>query len=297
MRVTFNSIRDNSLLHMNRESSKLAKVQNEIASGQKITRANEDPLVAQKILSLQSANAKDTQFYRNAGYALDISRASYAAMDRVRETVDRSGEIAQSISGLTTPDAYRAYAEEVDGLIERAVSVVNQQFDGKNLFGGTQTDTPPFNVTRDGAGQATAIAYTGAAKGADYQISENTTVAPFVDGPTNTTTADFIGRLIGLRDALLAGDASAITAARPGLRTSENDVLNNLGRMTAQQNHLETTQDAISLRFDQATARINQYNDVDLSTAIVNLTKSETAYQASLQATAKISEHSLLDYI
>lgn len=297
MRVTFNSIRENSLLHMNRESAKLAKTQDEIASGQKITRPNEDPLVAQKILSLQSANAKDQQFYRNAGYALDISRASFSAMDRVRETVDRSGEIAESISGLTTPDAFRSYAEEVDGLIEQAVSVVNQQFDGKNLFGGTKTDSPPFNVTRDGTGKATAVAYVGAAQGADLQVSESTTVSPFADGASNTGTADFITRLIELRDALTGGDASSITALRPGLRASENEVLDTMGRLTAQQNHLEKTQDALSLRYDQAAARINQYNDVDLSTAIVNLTKSQTAYEASLQATAKISEHSLLDYI
>src|SRR6218665_123549 len=121
MRVTFNSIRENSLVNINREGSKQAKLQTQIASGQRIANANEDPLVAQKILSLQASNAQDQQYYRNVGYALDVSKASYSAMDKVRETVDRAGEIAESVSPLTTPDGFRSYAEEVNGLIEQAV--------------------------------------------------------------------------------------------------------------------------------------------------------------------------------
>lgn len=297
MRVTFNSLRDSSLINLNREGATQAKLQNQIASGQRISNPDEDPLVAEKILSLQSSNAQDQQYYRNVGYALDISRASYSAMDHVRQTVDRSGEIAESISGLTTPDGFRSYAEEVDGLIEQAVSAVNQQYDGKSLFGGTKTDAPPFSVTRDAAGQVTAVSYVGAAQGATIQISQNSSVTPFADATNNNGTADFINRLVSLRTALTNGDADAITALRPDLRDSENDVLDTLGRFASQQSRLETAQDTLSTRFDQSTARINGYNDVDLSTAMVELTKSQTAYQAAIQTTAKISQHSLLDYL
>lgn len=297
MRVTFNSIRDDSLAGINREGTKQARLQNQISSGQKISRADEDPLVAQKILSLQSTSAQAQQYYRNAGTALDISKASFTAVDAVRQTSDRAGEIVASVGPLTTPDGFQTYGTEVDELIEQAVSAVNRQFDGKYLLGGTKTDTPPYTVARDGAGKVTSVAYVGAAQGASIQISEDSTVSPYTDGASNADLRDFINNLVALRDSLQSGNASAVSAQRPALQASEDAVLNTLGHLGAQQGRMEASQEAASSQYDDASVRISNYNDVDLPTAMVQLTKSQTAYQAALQAAAKIASHSLLDYL
>src|SRR5262245_28270689 len=139
MRVTFNSFRDESLASLNREASNQARLQAQISSGQRISRADEDPLTARKILGLQSASAQQQQYFRNAGTALDISRSTYSAVDTVRKVSDRAGELAARTSGLTTPAEYAASAAELNGLIEQAVTAANQQFDGKYLLGGTKT--------------------------------------------------------------------------------------------------------------------------------------------------------------
>jgi flagellar hook-associated protein 3 FlgL len=297
MRVTFNSIREDALGAMGREMAKQARLQNQISSGQKISQANEDPLAAQKILSLQSTSAQAQQFHRNAGYALDISKASYNAVDAVRQTSDRAGEIAAGISGLTTPDGFETYATEVNGLIEQAVSAMNRQFDGKYLLGGTKTDTAPYVSTRDGSGNVTSVAYAGAAQGAAFQISEGVAISPYTDGASNGDMRDFVNNLVALRDALESGSATAVNAQRSALQSSEEAVLNTLGRLGAQQGRIERSQEAASNTYDEASARIGAYNGVDLSQAIVELTQSQTAYQAAIQATAKIAANSLLDYI
>ncbi|MEA3213592.1 MAG: flagellar hook-associated protein 3 FlgL [Chthoniobacter sp.] len=297
MRVTFNSFRDESLTHLNREASNQARLQAQISSGQKISRPDEDPLVAQKILGLQSASAQAQQFHRSASHALDISRSSYAAVDQLRQISDRAGEVASGTSALTTPEAFKAYGAEVDGLIEQAVTAANQQSDGKYLLAGTRTDAQPFTVARDAQGKVTSVTYVGAAQGPAIQVSEVTSVSPYPDGASNSKLGDFINRLVAVRDAMQSNDAAAVTAQRPGLQNSEDALLGTLGSMGAQQHRLEMTQEAASSRYDEASGRISSYNDVDLPQAMVDLTRSQTAYQAALQATAKIMSHSLLDYL
>ena len=297
MRVTFNSFRDESLANLHREASNQGRLQNQIASGQKISQADEDPSAAQKILALQSANAQVRGYFRNAGTALDISRSSYGAVDELRKVSDRAGEIATGVSSLTTPEAFAAYGVEVDSLLEHAVSAANQQFDGKYLLGGARTDTPPFSVVRDGAGKITSVTYVGAAQGPTLQVSEGSSVSPYTDGASNTEVGDFINQLVAMRSALESRDPVALTAQRPGLQDAEDAILGTLGGIAARQRRVEMAQEAASVRFDEGTARISDLNDVDLSQAIVELTKSQTAYQAALQTTAKIMSKSLLDYL
>jgi len=165
------------------------------------------------------------------------------------------------------------------------------------LLGGTRTDTPPFSISRDAQGKVTAVSYAGAAQGPSIQISETSSVAPYPDGASNNEVGVFINRLVALRDALQNKDAAAVSALRPGLQASEDAVVGTLGRLGAQQSRLETAQESASASYDEASARIGNYNDVDLPQAMVDCTKSQTAYQAGLQATAKILSHSLLDYL
>jgi flagellar hook-associated protein 3 FlgL len=191
----------------------------------------------------------------------------------------------------------RAYGVEVNTLIEQAITGANQKFDGKFLLGGTKTDTAPFTVIRDADGKVTSASYVGAAQGAAFQVSETANVSPYTDGATNTELATFINRLVSVRDALENGDVAAVSALRPGLQDSEDAVLGTLGKIGAQQRRIEMSQETAVARFEETSARISDHNDVDLSQAIVELTRSQTAYQAALQTTAKIMSQSLLDYI
>ncbi len=297
MRVTFNSFRDESLTHLNREASNQARLQVQIASGQKISRADEDPLTAQKILGLQSTSAQIQQYHRNASHALEISQASFSAVDELRKVSDRVGEIVSGMGEFTTDQGFEAYGAEVDNLIEQAVASANRQFDGKYLLGGTKTDTAPFTIARDADGKVTSVTYVGATQGPAIQVSEQSTVSPYTNGASNTEFGDFINRLVAVRGAMENKDAAALSAERPGLQDSEDAVLGALGTIGAQQRRLETSQETAAARYEDASARISNLNDVDLSQAIVDLTKSQTAYQAALQATAKIVQQSLLDYL
>jgi len=297
MRVTFDSFSNTSVALLNRDATTQGLLTQKISSGENITSADQNPLEAQTILSLQSTGAQTQQFYNNATYALNVSTASYSAVKELSTVSDTAGELAAGTSALTTPEEFSANGTEVNGLIEEAVTSANQQFNGQHLLGGTETSTPPFTVVRDSQGQVTSVAYTGAAQGASIQVAPGSSVSPFPDGTSNSAVAGFINQLVSLRTAFQNNDATSVAAQVPGLQSSEDSILNTLGSLGAQQNSLQMTQNAATTSYSNTASTIGQLNDVNLAEASVELTQSQTAYQAGLQATAKIMSQSLLNYI
>lgn len=297
MRVTFNSYREDSIPQINRNAANQAKLQQQISSGQNITTADQDPLTAQRILDLQGDTAQTQQYYQNAGLALDINKVAYNAVDGARQASDRASEIMSSVNDMTLPDQMTANATEINGLIEKALASANSQYDGKYLLGGTKNDAPPFVATRDADGNITGVTYNGAAKGPDFQTGPNSTVSPYPTGDANSAVADFMNNLVSTRDAFKSGNPSTVLAQNTVLQGSNDALMGTLADLGSQQKTLQDVQTTASTNYDNLNNKISGYNDVNLAQATIDLTKSQVAYQASLQATSKIMQHSLLDYL
>jgi flagellin-like hook-associated protein FlgL len=120
---------------------------------------------------------------------------------------------------------------------------------------------------------------------------------------SNAKIADFITRLIALRDGLnntagaADGGTAAISAARANLLTSDNDIIGILADNAAMQTRIEAVKTQASSRFDNLGSLISKDADVDIAQTTVNLTRARTAYQAAMQAGAQMLKLSLLDYI
>ena len=297
MRVTFNSYSDSLISQLGKQGNTQAKLQNQISSGQRINQASDDPIAAQRILSLQTSGAQMQQYYTNAGTALDISQASYNSVDGVRKATERASEIAVSSSGVLSASSSAAYASEVDGLVEQSVQSLNSKFNGNYLLGGTKTDTPPFSVARDANGKITGVTYTGASAGASLKVGENNSVSPYTDGNTNQQLGGYVNQLISLRDALASNNTTAAQGMQTTLTQNEDGVLGTLSSLGTMQSRLQSVQDSATADYDTLSNRLSKLNDVDVSTAVVQLTKSQTAYQISVQSASKIMANSLLNYL
>jgi flagellar hook-associated protein 3 FlgL len=122
-------------------------------------------------------------------------------------------------------------------------------------------------------------------------------LSPYSSGENNKKISEFIQRLVGLRDALEANDTQAIRTADVNLKKSEADLANMIAENGARSSRLGSLRDSLELRFSNISDETNRETSVDLATAMVNLTKTQTAYQAAMQAGAQILRLSLLDYI
>jgi flagellar hook-associated protein 3 FlgL len=249
------------------------------------------------VLRLQGEKREIQQFSRNHDRALNVSQSSFAAIEQLKSTSDRAGEIAVLGTGTSGPDAASAYASETNQMIEQALQTANTKYSGEYLFGGTKSDAAPFVATRDAAGRITSVAYAGAATGAEIRISEGAKLSPFNTGAENQKLADFMNNLVGLRDALETGTVPAVQAIRPALETSENDFLVTMSGIGAKQTRLEADRILNESRFVELDRLSSAETDADIPSVVVQLTQAQTAYEAALQSGSKILSMSLLDFI
>ena len=297
MRIPTQSISDGITRQLAQLSSRQAKLQNQVATGQRIFQPEDDPAAIGRVLTLQSERGQVQQFARNADRALQISHASFAGLQAVKKISDRAGELATLGEGAISSDAFHAYATELDQLVEQGLQQGNTKLGNDFLFGGTAVDASPFTAIRDSSGKITGVTYNGTASSAAIQISENSTLTPGASGTTNQNLADFLNRLVALRDGLQAGSTTAVTAARTPLDDSENKLIDTMGESGAVQTRIEVAKDQLITRFDDSEKLISAETDTDLPTTIVKLNQTQTAYQAALQSASSIMKLSLLDYL
>lgn len=303
MRIPNLTMSDAVVNRLNQLNRKQTQLNEQIATGQRITMASEDPQAASRVMRLRSEKVAAQQYAKNTNVALGISQATYAAVDRLRQLSDRAGELAvASNSDNVSPQERAAYAVEVDQLIQAAIEAGNTKFQGEYLFNGVNTDTDlsstpqPF-VLNVAPPTADSVTHAETTDGAEIRISDTLSIPPRVKNDDNQNIAKFINNLISLRDGLKASDTSKITAARSELLSSENDIVGVLANNASIQARLESVISQSASRFNDIEALISRDADVDQAQAMVNLTRQQTAYQAAMQAGAQVLKMSLLDYI
>ena len=104
MRIPNLTMSDAVVSRLNKINIKQGQYNDQIASGQRISLASEDPQAAGRILRLQSERSAIDSYTKNAERALGISQASFAALNRLKNISDRATELAAlSISGRAYP--------------------------------------------------------------------------------------------------------------------------------------------------------------------------------------------------
>lgn len=298
MRVPSNSASEKVLLGIQKLANRQAQLQNQAATGQRISSPSDDPAAVARVLMMQSEKSQIAQYQRNADTALEVSQASYSGLNAMKKISDRAGEIATLGTGTASADSFAAYASEVDQLLEQALQTGNTKFRNDYLFAGTAVDSAPYTVTRDPvSGKITAVTYAGNSTQSSVQVSETSSISPGTTGATNTGLKDLIANLISLRDALAAADSNAVTTTRTALESSENVLVNGLSEQGAVQLRIEINQQQQATRNDDLDNLISSEVDADLADTVVRLSQTSTAYEAALSSATKILKMSLLDYL
>lgn len=278
-------------------TARQAQLNQQATTGQRVTNPSDDPAAMARVLNIQTEKTQIQQFSRNNDRALNISQSSFSAVEQLKKTSDRASELSVLGSGTMGPDAMRAYATEVNGLLEQALQIANTRYAGEHIFAGTRTDTPPFTATRDASGRITSVSYTGSATSAEVRTSEGGKVAPFTDGTQNQQFADFINNVVTLRDALESGDVGAVLATRTALDASEDALVVTIADIGAKQTRLEIDRKQNEARFAELEKLVGAETDADLAQVLVELKQTQTAYQAALKSGSQALSMSLLDYL
>jgi flagellar hook-associated protein 3 FlgL len=298
MRVATNSASEAVLTQLTKLSLRQAQLQTQAATGQRIFQPEDDPAAVGRILGLETERRQINQFQGNATRALEISQSSYAGIQEMKKISDRAGELVTLGAGAASPDAFKAYAKEVNQLIEQAVQIGNTKFRNDYLFAGTAVTTQPYDDSnRDGSGNLLTVAFAGNTTQGTVQLSENSSIAPGTSNATNTGMRDFITNLISLRDALDTGSSATVSGVQASLESSENLLVNSLSEHGAIELRIEVNKKQQDARAQNIETLVAKEADADLASTVVRLSQTSTAYEAALSSATKILQMSLLDYI
>jgi len=146
----------NSLRQLSTSYGKLGKLQEQLATGKKISRPSDDPVVAMKGMYYRTNLTELEQYKRNLSESYAWMENSEAALDHVQSVMHRARELmVQGSNGTLSPEDRQSIAKEIEQLKEDFVQVSNTQVAGRYIFNGTAIDRPRITDANDPASVST----------------------------------------------------------------------------------------------------------------------------------------------
>jgi flagellar hook-associated protein 3 FlgL len=161
--------------NINTVEDQLNQIEQEIETGQQLTTPGQNPTATAIVLPLQQQLAAQTQYQANLTTDQSFLQNTDTAMQTVSSGISQANSLLLSGLGDTsTPTQNQALAGQVSTIIQGLVNTANSTFNGQYLFGGSKSQSPPFQVLANGA-----VLYNG------DQASINSNVASGLVSPNN----------------------------------------------------------------------------------------------------------------
>src|ERR1039457_2005448 len=125
MRIAGTTYSDIAVSQLNFLSAQQTKLQNQVSTGQRVQKREDDPAAMAEGLSLQAQNSTATQYSQNISTLQSHASTVYSALDQLKTISDRATEIATQADGTASHAQLQAYATEVGQLIQQTVSLAN----------------------------------------------------------------------------------------------------------------------------------------------------------------------------
>ncbi|EGL83789.1 flagellar hook-associated protein 3 [Caldalkalibacillus thermarum TA2.A1] len=295
MRVTPKMISDQMLNNLNRNLSRLEKVQWQLSTGRKISKPSDDPVGLNYALRYRSELAANQQYQRNLDSALSWLENADIMVGQVVNVIQRARELTvQGSTGSNSAQSLQAIAAEIDQLIEQLREIANSRFNGKYIFNGQRTDQPPYPDDDFAAAQFD----TGKI---EFEVGRGVTIAVnqhageiFGEGTETDNLFIVLGQI---RDALRDNDPEAAEALLGQLDSRMDKVLEKWADIGARYNRLELMDNRLKDNTLNFTNLLSKTEDADLAEVIINLRTEENIYRSSLAAGARIIQPSLIDFL
>jgi flagellar hook-associated protein 3 FlgL len=277
-------------------ASKLKGANERVASGKNFSRPSDDPLSMVQSLGLRKALAQVEQYGRNIDTAELWLNLQETVIDQISTLADQAQQVATAMSNGTQSDEIRAVnAEQIGQLLDQAISMANTQLAGKYIFAGYRTSTAPFSRTTSG-GIETAQ-YNGDSNNFEIQIAQNEKIVGGKNGQSLFIDSGLFDALGTLKRAIEDNDLTVIQQQADVLQGVEDSLNGQLADIGVRQSRLEGQQEILDNLNKDIQDRLSDIENVDYNKVILELQQQQTAYEVALEAAAKISQLSLLNYL
>ncbi len=297
MRVTFGSTTAISLADLERVASDLAKYQQQVSSGKRVSVPSDDPGAMADSVRQNADIASVDQLTLTADSANSrLTVADSVLTDLVNQLTTAQSTVAASLGSTQTASQRDALAQELAGLRDAIFSDMDTKYSGSYLFSGGLGETAPYAKNADGS----ISAYHGDSNPMSVDVAQNQSVPISFDGGAmmqGSDTEDLFTAFQSLITAVQTGDQAGMTAGQTALTNAFDRVTATQSAVGANLNAISNQKARLSSMKLADQSQLSTDVDANMAESISNMQQANTAYQAALSAVASSSKLSLLDYL
>jgi flagellar hook-associated protein 3 FlgL len=291
-RVTQNMLAQRSLGSLQAGLSRMARLHEELSSGRVLNRPSDSPTGTTTAMRLRDDLAATKQYQRNAqdGLAwLGLTDSTLqSATDQLREARDVGLQGAND--GSMGQASRNALATTVDQLRTSLLSSANTTYLGRPVFGGVTAGDKAFDATGAYVGEPGQVTRT-VGNGLKVRVDSDPAAAFGAAGDTVFDHLDALATALRANDTAAVGSATQkVNADLDRLAAAHAEVGTRYQQVAAAQQKGADNEVSVS-------SSLSEVENVDLPKVMVDLQLQQTAYQASLAATSRVLQPSLLDFL
>ncbi|MFO0968404.1 MAG: flagellar hook-associated protein FlgL [Gemmataceae bacterium] len=183
MRVTPQTILARALAATALQTSQFGKLQEQASSGKKVLVPSDDPAHLGALLNGKTQDQRLETYLSNIAGGRSALDLSVSTLTEASNIFQQARSLAlEGASSSNDAAARNALAQQVDELINRLGEIVNTQSNGRYIFAGTATQTPPFVIAKNADGSISGATYQGADQRDAVLISGQQTIATLYSG-------------------------------------------------------------------------------------------------------------------
>lgn len=292
MRVTNAQVRSSLLRRVNIAQSRLLKLEEQAASGRRVSDPSDDPTASAIARRLDAALSELESFEPASRQVRSRLETADQTLGSVFNQLIRIQELALSMANGTATDTDRvAASDEAEQIREALIGLANTKVEGEYLFSGMSSDVAPF--LSDGT-------FVGDANIPDVEVSPGVRVEAFPNGAEIFTAAggvDVVSVVQDVYDALSTGDEAALRSSLDNIERAQDQVRmgrSRLGPIVNRVDAADSIRESLTL---QLKDKRGETIDADIPETISQLTLTSQSLEASLTVTAKALSQSLLNKI
>jgi flagellar hook-associated protein 3 FlgL len=299
MRITDRVLASTLNSNLAAATERVYEMEQKVLTGKILTKPSDNPVDAASSLLFRSRLNDTAQYQRNITQSRNNLNQTNTALSALSDIIDKVNTAATSgASGFNTTGEQTSVVQQVNEYLDELVTIANSESNGIYILGGTNNDIPPYQAVRNAAGEIIDVKTTGSGGDINTQIGEDIYVKSNINGEDIfEKDRNLFSLVIKIRDDIradnaegLRGDLMQISSSMENLITTQSIVGSRLNRLTAAESRAE--KDAVNFK-----NYISNIEDADPAKAILDYQMELAALQSSQQASARLLNQSLLDFM
>jgi len=299
-------------------SNKMYDLRQQSATGKQMNRPSDNPAGIRPVLSYRVQGLATDRYMDHIAVAGGEMAVQDSSLDQVENIMAAAKEtlIAARNGGANEMDL-DTYADRVSQLFDEMLQAANMQSSGKFVYAGYQEATTPFTVNTGFDPDAynpddpstRAVAYHGDSNAKSVEIAPEKRIQTALtgnelflgdadnDGVLDAEGVDLFSTLRNVEAAIRSGDDAAMNEGLDNLERGADQARSLRSRMGNNAWRIERAGRHMNAAAIEVKEIISSYEDADVLEVFSNLVQHETAFEAALNVTSRVSRLSILDFM